>query len=699
MRQTKTSEADENLRTCLANMRFGACTPSDLEYLRTRTISRRFGHPTFEDPRFRNVSIITALNAQKDKINEIGCQKFADETNQPLVHFYSEDTLTENAASESRKPQRVRKREVLKVKRKLSTHRQQQLWDAYPCSTSEHIPGKLSLFVGMPIMIRHNDATELCITKGQEGTVVGWQESLGSQDQTILDTLFVELIKPPRPIRVPGLPLNVVALTRSTKKLWCQLPDDLVVQVSREKVLVLPNFAMTDYASQGKTREFNVIDLNNCKNHFSYYTALSRGSSSDDTLIIQGMDERKITSGIDGHLRQEFRELEMLNEITLLRYHNNLPIDVGGNNRRDILQAFQWGKGGFYEPQGLDTHARWRKGDAPLLPPDGYQGKWTLVGDDTKKRTAESKKTVGHGKRKAMVTGEQKQPKKPKVVKSGPVGLVWDPVDHSCAYDAMFTALYDIWQAHGPKWSDRLKEYGVYVSALVQGFESCRAKTERLESARDRVREMLHRTWPNDFPKGPAVTAIDDLASKIFGSVDWGVSTVKCTRCNQVVNLLGGPGFCGAQTVVYDKELHSRCKFNYGIANWLTSRRMYKANRICSNCGNGLVVTTTLDKFLPCFYLSLSDKNVLLDPAVTLNVGEKKVRYMLRAVIYSGDSHFTSRVIKPDGSVWYHDGIETGTHSEAQGSFHKADVRFLNFSVRGEVRKTAASVIYWREYE
>ncbi|KAJ7342314.1 hypothetical protein DFH08DRAFT_704057 [Mycena albidolilacea] len=265
MRQTKTSEADENLRTCLANMRFGACTPSDLEYLRTRTISRRSGHPTFEDPRFRNVSIITALNAQKDKINEIGCQKFADETNQPLVHFYSEDTLTENAASESRKPQRVRKREVLKVKRKLSTHRQQQLWDAYPCSTSEHIPGKLSLCVGMPIMIHHNDATELCITKGQEGTVVGWQESLGSQDQTILDTLFVELIKPPRPIRVPGLPMNVVALTHGTKKLWCQLPDDLVVQVSREQVLVLPNFAMTDYASQGKTREFNVIDLNNCK--------------------------------------------------------------------------------------------------------------------------------------------------------------------------------------------------------------------------------------------------------------------------------------------------------------------------------------------------------------------------------------------------------------------------------------------------
>jgi hypothetical protein len=35
------------------------------------------------------------------------------------------------------------------------------------------------------------------------------------------------------------------------------------------QVLVLPNFAMTNYASQGKTRDINVVDLNNCKDHFS----------------------------------------------------------------------------------------------------------------------------------------------------------------------------------------------------------------------------------------------------------------------------------------------------------------------------------------------------------------------------------------------------------------------------------------------
>jgi hypothetical protein len=40
---------------------------------------------------FQNVSIITAWNSQKDRINELGSARFAKETNQHLVDFYSID--------------------------------------------------------------------------------------------------------------------------------------------------------------------------------------------------------------------------------------------------------------------------------------------------------------------------------------------------------------------------------------------------------------------------------------------------------------------------------------------------------------------------------------------------------------------------------------------------------------------------------
>jgi hypothetical protein len=66
---------------------------------------------------------------------------------------------------------------------------------------------------------------------------------------------------------------------------------------------------------------------------------------------------------------------------------------------------------------------------------------------------------------------------------------------------------------------------------------------------------------------------------------------------------------------------------------------------------------------------------------------------------YNGDAPFTCRIVKPDGSVWYHDRIETGRQSEAEGSIHMLDARFLNSSIREEVTKRFSGVIYAREGE
>jgi hypothetical protein len=45
--------------------------------------------PQLSDKGSSNVSNITALNAQKDKINELGSVQFAAEMGQTLTHFYS----------------------------------------------------------------------------------------------------------------------------------------------------------------------------------------------------------------------------------------------------------------------------------------------------------------------------------------------------------------------------------------------------------------------------------------------------------------------------------------------------------------------------------------------------------------------------------------------------------------------------------
>ena len=52
----------------------------------------------------------------------------------------------------------------------ISPALQKIIWNL-PHSATNHFPGKLSLCIGIPVIIRNNDATELCITKGQEGHV------------------------------------------------------------------------------------------------------------------------------------------------------------------------------------------------------------------------------------------------------------------------------------------------------------------------------------------------------------------------------------------------------------------------------------------------------------------------------------------------------------------------------------------------
>jgi hypothetical protein len=93
MRQTTQSKDDDKLRMALENMRYKDCNLADIQFLRSCITSQLPGKPSITNPDFKFVSIITAKNAQKDEINKLGCQLFAQHTGQKLIEFYSEDSL------------------------------------------------------------------------------------------------------------------------------------------------------------------------------------------------------------------------------------------------------------------------------------------------------------------------------------------------------------------------------------------------------------------------------------------------------------------------------------------------------------------------------------------------------------------------------------------------------------------------------
>jgi len=343
IRQHTKSVKDTKFCEALSNMWYKACTTEDFAFLRSQVSSNFPDRPSITDIQFLNVSIITCLNPLKDEINCLGALRFAQESGQNLVDFFSIDTLpledVKNIGSTSQK-WCVRRKHCtdLTEQGKVKLNIQKILWEQPPCANTKLIPGKLSLCIGMPVMIRHNIATELCITKGQEGFVYGWQSQLINNVNTV-DTLFVQLYDLPTQVKLDRLPLNIVPLAKNSVTTTCNLPDDSSLNILHSQPEVLPNFRMTDFASQGKMQENNVVDLGYMWSHQRYYTLPLCSTSAAGTLILGGFHPSKIAGGASGALHQEFCKLELLDEITAFHYKNKLSRDIAMADHRNTLIA------------------------------------------------------------------------------------------------------------------------------------------------------------------------------------------------------------------------------------------------------------------------------------------------------------------------------------------------------------------------
>ncbi|KAI0037523.1 hypothetical protein FA95DRAFT_1585574 [Auriscalpium vulgare] len=299
MRQRSQTERDAQFRTALENMRYKSCTAQDIALLRSRIKGPQNPDVDPNHPNFRFVSVITAFNSQRDQINTTMSERFAQETNQVLKPFYSVDKW------KAREPTSARpKGRQLDPKRKSNNvpPDMQAKLHSLPHGATMHIPGVLKLCHGLPVMIKRNEATEVCVTNGAEGTVVGWQSHALDDRREALDVVFVKLTKPPTNVQLKDLPENVVPLAQQSTPIKCNTPNDGNIFISREQVPIVPNFAMTDYASQGRTRPFNIVDPFKCRSHYSMYTCLSRSASLDGTILMRDFSTAIITGGLPGHV-------------------------------------------------------------------------------------------------------------------------------------------------------------------------------------------------------------------------------------------------------------------------------------------------------------------------------------------------------------------------------------------------------------
>ncbi|KAJ7734608.1 hypothetical protein B0H16DRAFT_1327487 [Mycena metata] len=459
--------------------------------------------------------------------------------------------------------------------------------------------------------------------------------------------------------------------------------------------------------SQGKSRIENPVELTHCKDHRAYYVALSRSFTAAGTVIVQGFNARKITSGISGYLRQELRELEILDEITRLRFEGLLPRSVTGLYRRRLLRSYYAWKTDYRDPHHFHPSLRWDKSQGPRVPSAVVYSEWRPSVKFTQKRknaiVASGQHSEEPPRKRAKlddIEAEERairlNPSGPGVNRRIPMGLKWDSCDYSCGYDATFTILADLWLDDGRKWTACFHQLGSILGSLGVSLQKVADGSISLEQARDAVRRMLNSVEQAAFPYGPNDTSIDKIAAHLLPSRHCGNGMQTCPSC----------GFRDTKTYrVLEASLTAGLKsgmsYPVGVTlqQWVNNY-LGKGKTKCSRCRamgsiTRMVMQTTLFTVPALMIFDILHDRLIFSEFLVFDCNGRAIKLRIRGIVYGGGRHFTARIIERSGAVWFHDGITTGSKCIEEINFRNVPDP-LTLHKCGE--KTAVSVIYARDF-
>ncbi|KAF8150979.1 hypothetical protein B0H34DRAFT_678695 [Crassisporium funariophilum] len=246
---------------------------------------------------------------------------------------------------------------------------------------------------------------------------------------------------------------------------------------------------MSEYSSQGKTRDFNVVHIQNCLSYQAMYMSLSHGVSARGTITLQGFNSNKITGGASGQLHQEFCELELLDNITCKRFEgiDYMPPTINPAihwSRSDpflswVLEDIDWSiltkpsKNASLQPKGVYVPARGTNPDSckqqqSNIEPQGYQDqKRKLRLDDV--APVDLLNDMPTQRRKKLLEDTELATLNYNCDEEPPNGTPWR--DNSCAYDATMAVLLNIWRQNPDVMTGLLSNFNPeHLGPLIGGF-------------------------------------------------------------------------------------------------------------------------------------------------------------------------------------------------------------------------------------
>jgi hypothetical protein len=173
----------------------------------------------------------------------------------------------------------------------------------------------------------------------------------------------------------------------------------------------------------------------------------------------------------------------------------------------------------------------------------------------------------------------------------GPTGLAWDGVNFSCAYDALFTILHNIWCDDNAYWGNIFQDANQYLSALSMGFNMYRNERISIEDARDNVRHLLHKDNPTKFPMGAEYASAVELAIAMCSlSKPISTSEFECIACGHTTP--------SRSEISYFVELQRAAlgiQKSDTIAKILGRLMSMPSNRTCTECKGAIQKNTYVD--------------------------------------------------------------------------------------------------------
>lgn len=501
--------------------------------------------------------------------------------------------------------------------------------------------------------------------------VVGWKADGDLDLRPSLDILFVRLTNPARDVQLDGLPLNVVPIVMRTDLVTVQLLNGNKVSITRQQVPVLLNFAITDYGAQGQNRPRNAVDLRNCANYKAFYVALSRSVTSAGLIILSDFSPNidKIQGGIEGWARQEYRELEVLGEITKLKHEGRLPKSIEGHRRNVVIRQYQVWAGLNNAPKNIHKAITWsaKSPMKQLLPV--IDSAWEILVDDRKATGSEkvSKKKAFIERVYVPALGSTSIVRKRTIDDDGashpskrakpgadsmpvlPVGFKQDDENFSCAYDTMFNILHSIWNTQDSTWKKLFRKLNAPMRVLSDSLQRHKAGRVPLVAVRNQVQTVLNTADVTMFPRGASECYINNLALCLSSSkADLQRTTTTCVSC----------GFATQSEALATYFIDCNSAICRSTSECVIQHFKSMVPAGCLRCHANASRVLRYDE-TPDFLmlaLSMQNANVSLHVSVKHIVSNRILH--LRGVIYFADSHFTARVVTVDHNVLFYDGAQ-----------------------------------------